>query len=224
MTNRIFLIHGYVEDPTIFDKLVPLLPSTDYVPINLADEFMRWKPAGRIDVRLLAQYLIDYYGITSHNVVIGHSLGGWVAINIKQLSGAAAIQLASFTDQAKIKFPIHNLTVIKFLVNSGITQSQTVNRVLKKLYPFPESRDLYNHLLDSLMQMSRLYVWQQLQALFAPVPKLMVQPDLRVHARHDSIVAPPDETFVEVPGDHFGLVFYPELVAKPIRALLSDRT
>jgi hypothetical protein len=203
---------------------VPLLPPADYVPINLADEFMRWKPDGRIDVRLLAQYLIDHYSITSRDVVIGHSLGGWTAINIKQLCGAAAIQLASWTDQKKIKFPVHNLRVIKFFVSSGITQSRTLNSVLKKLYPFPESRDLYNHLIDSLMQMTRLYVWQQLQALFAPVPALTVQPDLRVHARPDSIVAPPDEPFVEVPGDHFNLVFYPELVAKPIRALLSSRT
>ncbi|HLL94594.1 MAG TPA: hypothetical protein VK404_06445 [Spirosoma sp.] len=224
MPDRIFLIHGYIEDPTIFDKLVPLLPPANYVPINLADEFLRWQPIGRIDVRLLAQYLIDHYAITSSDVVIGHSLGGWTAVNIKQLSGATAIQLASWTDQSKIKFPTHNLRVIKFMVNSGITQSRTLNRILKKLYPFPESQDLYNHLVDSMTQMTRLYLWQQLQALFARVSALTVQPDLRVHARADSIVAPPDETFVDVPGDHFGLVFYPELVAKPIRALLSGRT
>ncbi len=99
-----------------------------------------------------------------------------------------------------------------------------MNRSLKKLYPFPESRELYNQLIDSMMQMTRLYLWQQLQVLFAKVPPLTVQPDLRVHARPDNIVAPPDEPFVEVPGDHFSLVFYPELVAKPIRTLLSGRT
>jgi pimeloyl-ACP methyl ester carboxylesterase len=93
MLKRTFLIHGYIEDPTIFDKLVPLLPLANYVPINLADEFLALATAGLIDVRLLAQYLIDHYAITSSDVVIGHSLGGWVAINIKQLCGATAIQL-----------------------------------------------------------------------------------------------------------------------------------
>ncbi len=101
MPNRVFLIHGYIEDPTIFDKLVSLLPPANYVPINLADEFMRWQPTGQIDVRRLAQYLTDYYAITAADVVIGHSLGGWTAINIKELCGATVIQLASLTNQVK---------------------------------------------------------------------------------------------------------------------------
>lgn len=71
--------------------------------------------------------------------------------------------------------------------------------------------------------MTRQYVWQQLQTLFAKGPPLTVQPDLRIHARPDNIVGSPDETFVEVPGDHFSLVFHPELVAAPIRTLLGSR-
>ena len=220
MPNRIFLIHGYVEDPTIFDKIVPLLPAANYVRINLSDEFGRWKPTGPVNVRLLAQYLTDHYKITADDLVIGHSMGGWTAIHIKQVSGAKAIQLASWTDQKKIRFPTDNLTILKFLLNTGITQSQTLNNFLKKKYPFDGSRELYNHLIDNSMHMSRAYIWQQLQTLFATVPPLTVQPDLRVHARPDSVVSPPDEAFAEVPGDHFSLVFHPELVAEPIRKLL----
>lgn len=221
MPNRIFLIHGYVEDPTIFDKLVPLLPPANYVPINLADEFPRWKPAGPVNVRLLAKYLTEHYSITPKDVVIGHSMGGWTAINIKEVSGATAIQLASWTNQKKIRFPTDNLTVLKFMAKSGITQSRTLTNFFKKQYPFDESRDLYSRLVEGSMHMTRDYIWQQLQTLFAEVPPLTIQPDLRIHARRDSIVSPPDESYAEVPGDHFGLVFYPELVAEPIRALLE---
>ena len=223
MPNRILLIHGYVEDPTIFDKLVPFLPPAEYVRINLADEFGRWQPVGPVNVRLLAQYLTDQYTITADDVVIGHSMGGWTAINLKQVSGATAILLASFTNQKKILFPTHNLTILKLLLNSGTTQSQMLNNFFKKKYPFGESRELYNRLIDASMQMTRQYIWQQLQTLFAKVPPLTVQPDLRIHARSDNIVRPPDEAFVEVPGDHFSLVFYPEAVAEPIRRLLSVR-
>lgn len=221
--NRIFLIHGYVEDSTIFDQLVPLLPPADYVRINLADEFARWQPTGRVNVGMLAQYLTDQYKITAEDVVIGHSMGGWAAINIKQVSGAMVIQLASWTNQKKILFPTDNLTVLKFLLNSGITQSRTLNNFFKKQYSFAESRELYNRLVDGSRQMSRLYLWQQLQTLFAKVPPLTVQPDLRIHAQSDTIVGPPDESFIEVPGDHFSLVFHPELVAEPIRTLLANR-
>jgi pimeloyl-ACP methyl ester carboxylesterase len=220
---RILLIHGYVEDSTIFDKLVPLLPPADYVRIDLADEFARWQPKGEINVRLLAKYLTDYYKITPDDVVIGHSMGGWTAINIKEVSGAAAVQIASWTDQKKIKFPTHNLTILKFFLDSGLTQSRTLNNFFKKQYSFTESAELYGKLIDDSMRMSRTYMWQQLQTLFAKVHPLTVQPDLRIHARHDNIVGYPDETFVEVPGDHFSLYFHAEKVAEPIRTLLANR-
>lgn len=221
MPNRIFLIHGYVEDTTIFDQLISLLPPADFVRINLADEFGRWQPNGPVNVRFVAQYLTDQYKISVDDVVIGHSMGGWVAINIKQVSGAAAVQVASFTNQKKIRFPTNNLTILKLLLNSGVTQGRTLNNYFIKQYPFAESRELYTRLVSGSMQMPRLYLWQQLQTLFATVPPLTVQPDLRIHARRDSVVGVPDETFVEVPGDHFGLVFHPELVAAPIRSLLG---
>lgn len=223
MPNRIFLIHGYVEDPTIFDRLVPLLPPAEYVRINLADEFVSQQATGWFTVRDLAQYLTDQYRITAEDVVIGHSMGGWTAINIKQVSGATCVQLASWTNQKKILFPTDNLTVLKLLLNSGLTQSRMLNDYFKKQYPFAESRELYNRLVDGSRQMPRQYLRQQLQTLFAKAPALTVQPDLRIHARPDNIVGPPDESFVEVPGDHFSLVFHAELVAEPIRALLVSR-
>ena len=223
MPNRIFLIHGYVEDSTIFDKLVPLLPPADFVRIDLDDEFERWQPTVPVNVQLLAQYLTDFYKITADDVVIGHSMGGWIAIHIKQVIGASAVLLASFTNQKKILFPTDNLTILRILLRSGVTQSRPLNNYFKKQYPFVESRELYNQLIDGSMRMTRRYVWQQIQTLFAKVPPLTVQPDLRIHARPDNIVGVPDEPFVEVPGDHFSLFFHSELVAAPIRALLNDR-
>ncbi len=214
--KRVFLIHGYVEDPTIFDTLVPLLPSATYVYINLADEFSRWLPARSISARTLAQYLTEYYKITPKDLVIGHSMGGWVAINLKEVSGAKAIQIASYTDKGRIKFPSTNLTVLRFLLDTGVTQSKLLTGFFKKQYPFNESRDLYNQLVDRMLTMPRKYIWQQFQTLFADVPPLTVQPDLRIHARADNIVAPPAESYTEVPGDHFSLVFHAELVAKSI--------
>ena len=222
MPFRIFLIHGYVEDPTIFDQLVPLLPPAEYVRIDLADAFARWQPTGPLNVLTLAQHLRTQYKITADDVVIGHSMGGWTAIYLKQLTGATVVQIASWTNQKKILFPIDNLTILKLLLNTGLKQSRTLTGLFIKKYPFAESRDLYNRLVEGMMQMSRLYLWQQLQILFAKVPPLTVSPDLRIHARPDNIVATPDEAFVEVPGDHFSLVFHAEAVAEPIRTLLAN--
>lgn len=223
MPNRILLIHGYVEDPTIFDKLMPLLPTADYVPVTLADEFARWKPMGSINVRLVAQYLADYYKITAGDVLIGHSMGGWIAAHIKQLTGAMVIQIASWTDQRKINFPTQSLGLMKFLLSTGITQSRALNNFFRKQYPFKESFALYERLVEGSRHMSRTYLYQQMQTLFAKVPPLTGQPDLRIHARPDNVIFPPDEPFVEVPGDHFSLYIHPEAVAAPIRTLLANR-
>ncbi len=218
--NRLFLIHGYVEDPAIFNTLIPLLPSVSCVRINLADEFGRWQPARSVSARTLAQYLTEHYSITADDTIIGHSMGGWVAINIKEVSGAKAIQLASYTDRQRIKFPTSNLMILRFLLDTGVTQSNTLTGFFKKQYPFAESRELYDQLVNGMQTMPRQYIWQQFQTLFARVPPLTVQPDLRIHARADNIVAPPAEPYTEVPGDHFSLIFHAEAVAEPVRALM----
>lgn len=218
---RIFLIHGYVENPTIFDRLSPLLPAITLVRIDLASEFLRWQPAGRINVRLLAQYLTDAYAITASDVLIGHSMGGWIGIHIKQLTNAKTVQIASWTDPQRIRLPLRNLGVLKFLLYAGVLQSRPLLRYFLKKYPFPESADLYGVLVDGMKTISRRYMYQQFRTLLAEAPPLTVRPDLRIHARRDNIIAPPTEPFVDVPGDHFSLVYHPEQVAAPIRDLLS---
>jgi len=223
---RLILIHGYVEDSSIFDNLAPLLLPATLLPINLKDEFARWNPSGPrsvgpINARQLAQYLADYYQITADDVLIGHSMGGWVAINIKELTGATTIQLGSWTDQKKINFPVRNLRVLRWMLSSGLMQSTWLRDYFKKLYPFPESKELYVRLVDEGRHLSRDYVYQQQMTLFAPVPPLTVQPDLRIHARPDNVVFVPAEEFVEVPGDHFSLYYHPEVVAEAIRAVLE---
>lgn len=76
---------------------------------------------------------------------------------------------------------------------------------------------MHAQLTDSMASHHRPYVYQQLQVLFAPAPPLTVAPDLRLHARHDNIIRPPDEPFVEIPGDHFSHVLYPEATAVAVR-------
>lgn len=202
---------------------MPLLPTIEPVRINLTDEFLRWKPSGSINVRHVAHYLVTQYAISAGDVVIGHSMGGWVSIFIKELTGSAVIQIASWTNQKKILFPTHNLSILRLLFLSGLTQSRFFTELSVKQYPFDKSRTLFQTLLYNSRQMDRRYLWFQIQTLFAKVSPLSVQPDLRIHARPDNIIAPPDEPYVMVPGDHFSLVFHPDLVAAPITALLSSQ-
>lgn len=218
--KRLILIHGYVEDPSIFDLLVPLLPAAIILRINIVTEFDRWPPNTVVNAYTLAQFLTKTHIITASDVIIGHSMGGWIAINIKAVTGAMAIQISSYTDQRKPVSPIYSLPFIRFLANTGVLQSLPAINYVKKKYPFEESKALNFALLNRLRGMRRAYISWQMDILFAPVPLLTVTPDLRIHAKKDNIVLPPKEPYSAVPGDHFSLVFHPHEVAGPIRDLL----
>lgn len=220
---RLIYIHGYVEDPSIFDKLAPLLPTESVLKLNLQDEFGRWNPDDQtVNVFTLAMYLANTYQISANDVVIGHSMGGWIAANLKAQTGCRAVLIASYTDQKKLITVTHNIQVVRLLMKLGVVQSRWFANYALKKYPFDESRALHKTLIGTMTSQSHRYIYQQLRVLLAPYPIPPASPDLRIHARPDNVVRRPDEVYVETPGDHFNLVFYPEVVATPILAWLTS--
>jgi pimeloyl-ACP methyl ester carboxylesterase len=222
--SRLILLHGYTEDATIFDSLLPLLlPFEEVLALELAEEFTHWRPAGPANVVSLARHLAARYGIGPADVLIGHSMGGWIAAHLKEQTGAPAILLSSFTDQAKIVSKIRSPRLLALYAHLGLVQNRWLNEYFRRRYRHDESRALHGQLVAGMGRFRRRYVAQQLEVLFAPVPPLTVAPDLRLHARGDTVVLPPDEPFVELPGDHFAHYFYPQLAAAAIRQLLGGR-
>lgn len=220
MMKRLLLLPGYLEDSTIFNTLRPLLPpAAEVLAIELEPELARWRPAGAANVVTFARYLAQRYHIGPQDVLIGHSMGGWIAAHLKAQTGATAVLLSSFTDQRKVVARARNPLLLALYAWSGLGRSRWLRARAKRDYRFEESRALFGQLADGMARHSRRYVHRQLQVLFAPVPPLLVQPELRVHALADDVVRPPDEPFVVIPGDHFAHYYYPELVAEAIREL-----
>jgi len=215
--KRLLLLPGYLEDSTIFDTLRPLLPpAAEVLAIELALEFAQWRPTGAANVVTFARYLIQRYRIGPQDVLIGHSMGGWIAAHLKAQTGATAVLLSSFTDQGKVVARARNPLLLALYAWSGLGRSRWLRARAKRDYRFDESRALFGQLADGMARHPRRYVHRQLQVLFAPVLPLQVQPELRVHALADDVVLPPDEPFVVIPGDHFAHYYYPELVAAAI--------
>jgi hypothetical protein len=214
---KLIFIHGFVEDSSIFNEIRKTITEGEQIALNLNYDFAAWHDAPEdMDVQKLALHLIQKYKITNQDTVIGHSMGGWIASYIKQNVGCKAILLASFTDQAKLIFPISNLTLLKYSLRLGITQGMMMVNYLKNRYHFQASKQLYDSLIDGLAKMDKKCLLQQTQVLFAKVSPLTITPDIRIHARKDNIVAFPDEDFIEVSGDHFSLIFHSEEVCKAI--------
>jgi hypothetical protein len=215
---KLIFIHGFVEDHTIFSEIRKTITQGEQIALDLETVLRDWHDAPEdLDVVKMASYLIQQYKITAQDCVIGHSMGGWIASYIKEEIGCKAILLASLTDQKKLITPLTNLTLIKYLIKFGIFQSSMMDSFLKKDYKFQESKQLYDGLIDGLIKMDKKILYQQCLVLFSKVKPLPITPDLRVHARKDNIVRFPDEDFVEVSGDHFSLIYYPQQVISALQ-------
>jgi hypothetical protein len=218
---KLLFIHGFVEDHTIFNEVRKTITQGEQIAIDLETVLVDWQDAPEdLDVQKMAVYLVNKYKITSHDCVIGHSMGGWIASYMKEECGCKAILLASLTDQKKLITPLTNLTLIKFLIKFNIFQSSMMESFLKKDYKFQESKQLYDGLIDGLIKMNAKVLYQQCQILFAKVKPLTITPNLRLHARKDNIVHFPDEEFVEVSGDHFSLIYHTQQVVNAIQKVL----
>lgn len=200
--KRLLFIHGNLDVPASFDSLIPLLPPGDRLCIDLENDFNNWDTSVPVTVRTVAQRVAAAYAIGPDDVLIGHSMGGWIAAHVKELTGATVIQLSSWTDLRKVKAPIRRLDLIRAIVNSGVVQHPFCIGMAKRLYPFRQSRARIRAALDRVQHMKPAYMIWQYELIFNLVPPLKVLPDLRIHDRRDPVISPPDEPFVNVPGYH----------------------
>ncbi|MBO0932166.1 alpha/beta hydrolase [Fibrella aquatilis] len=219
--DRLVFIHGNLDVPTSFDALLPLLPAAQTLCINLENDFNSWDAAVPVTARTVAQRVVQAYGISPRDVLIGHSMGGWIAAHVKELIGVRVIQLSSWTDPRKIRSPLQRLSLIRWVVSTGVVQHPFSIRAAKLLYPFPASRTRVRASLDRLQRIDPAYLMWQYELIFNAVPPLTVLPDLRIHARHDIVIAPPDQPYVRVSGNHQIHANNPHDVARAISEFLS---
>ncbi len=218
---RIIFIHGLGDTTQVFDELAPLLPG-EHVFVDL------WKSLGNARRRHLniidfCKELIVQYNIEQRDVIVGHSLGGWIAYHMKQVQPNRIIQIGSATQLDKFKFPIRNRKIIYAFARSGVLFSSTAKSYLLKKYRREATKSYYTQALDNLASGNCNCVVNQLRLIFDEVDiSVNVEPDLRIHARRDNIVWYPNEDFEEVPGDHFCLTTHPKEVATAIGSFLED--
>ncbi|WP_242692256.1 alpha/beta fold hydrolase [Aridibaculum aurantiacum] len=218
---RVIYIPGFGEEPSMFDKIHPHIAGEKIFVDN-------WKLLADVtgegfSATVYAQYLVALFHITNADVVIGHSLGGWVAINIKQLTGCRVVQIGSWTDVRRVMpLPI-NPKIIYAFTRSGLVFNKLTQMMMVKLhYKNQPSKPVFEEVFSNLRTRSKELVVKQLKLIFNPLHlPVTVSPELRIHAKADHIVAYPRTDFVEVPGDHFTLVTHPQPVYNAINDLLQ---
>ncbi|WP_266367295.1 alpha/beta fold hydrolase [Tellurirhabdus rosea] len=218
---RVFFIPGFGESELVFSKIAPELPG-DHTFVDVWS-LLGDQPRPTTTVPDFARELIDQYALTPDDLLIGHSMGGWIAYHIKQCVGCPIVQIASWTEADRVAFPLKNLAVVAPLVRAGVVFTPLYKWMTVQLeYKKKPSRSIFEDAFDRLINSPKEAVVNQLRLILTPVKPLKpVVPDLRIHARADTIIKPPKEPFHEVPGDHFTLFTHPETVVAPIRALLA---
>lgn len=220
---RIFFISGFGEEVSIFDKIRPFIPGEKVFIDNwtlLADV-----PENGLNVQVYAQYLIKRFQIKKEDVVIGHSMGGWIGLHVKQLTGCRIVQIASWTNLRKIIcLPIER-HLMYWLAKKGFGFNPLVLRVLIWLYyENKPSREVFIAIFERIRMGDKSIAAKQLMVIFNPVKEpAQVSVDVRIHSKKDHIVKPPDQDFYCVPGDHFSLYTFPHAVSKPIAAFFNGQ-
>lgn len=100
---RLIFIPGLGEDSSIFDKIHPHMEGEKVFLNNrilLGD-----KPRPSLNALQYARELVDRFEITRQDVIIGHSMGGWIAFHIKHLVQCPIIQIGTWTDGRKVVRP-----------------------------------------------------------------------------------------------------------------------
>jgi hypothetical protein len=219
--TRIVFIHGFGENESIFKNIAPHIGGNQHF-INVWDELGNARQDD-MNVMVFAEKMTKKYSINAQDLVIGHSMGGWIAYHIKHFTGCRIVQIGSWTHFDRVLSPIRTGSTIYWMVRNGLY----INRFQKWLfvrlnYKNNPSRQTFEEVFEDLIQGNKENVISQLRMIFEPVASIEVKPDLRIHARRDAVIKYPREAFVEVPGDHFTLITYPETVWKPIVELLNQ--
>ena len=219
---RIIFIPGFGEEPWIFDKLHPQLQGEKVFVDHwrlLGDQ-----PQPALSPHVYAKKIIDRYNITRYDLVIGHSMGGWLALHIKHLRHCPIVQIASWTDERKIARKLWGKTLVYWWVRQGLVFNPLVHRCLLWMnYRNKASAAVFSSIFKKLIRGNRECVANQLRLVYARRQAAPgVEPDLRIHACADPVILFPDQAACEVPGDHFTLWTHPETVYQPLVAFMAN--
>jgi hypothetical protein len=219
---RIIFIHGFGEDESIFSHIAPHI-SGEQTFLN-AWTLLGDTPRPTVNALVFAKEIVQKYAITPQDVVIGHSMGGWIAYHIKHVAGCPIVQIGSWTEADRVILPVSNTHIVYWAVRNGLFFNRFMKEIFTTIgYKNKPSEGVYRETFDRLSQGNKDNVLNQLRVVLTPVgEKITVTPDLRIHARKDLVIRPPHQPFHEVVGDHFTLCTHPELVYQPIIAFLQN--
>ncbi|HRB19232.1 MAG TPA: hypothetical protein PKZ14_04050, partial [Chitinophagales bacterium] len=130
MKKRLILLPGFGEDTFCFNEIIPLIKGYQFVHIDYRNALNKFT-FPFISVNQFSRQLIKQYKITKEDKLIGHSMGGYIAFQMREILDCDICMIASFNNTDKVihlfpKFP--RITQISTIL--GITKTEFIRNYM----------------------------------------------------------------------------------------------
>ncbi|HUM51279.1 MAG TPA: alpha/beta hydrolase [Chitinophagales bacterium] len=207
--NKLFLLPGFGEDTFCFNELTALINNHEFIHVDyrlVLDKFT----FPFITVKQFATQLIKFYNIQPNDKIIGHSMGGYFAFQIRELQGNAICMIGSFNDPKKVLHMVPQFPRITlFAAFTGLVKNQYLKNYLLKKIKNENYRKIQSYIMDNFDSFSDKQLALIIEMTYENKILSTLPNPLRIHDKADRIVAAPDEEFIQVNGGHFCLNLFP---------------
>lgn len=219
--NRIILLPGFGEDTYCFNEIIPLIKKYEFIHVDyrpILDKFS----LPFITVKQFAKQLIKHYNIQPNDKIIGHSMGGYFAFQIREMQGNKICMIASFNDPKKIIHFVPKIPRFTFLasftglVKKDFIKNYMLNRVKEENYKNILAKTMNNFNSFTNRQLSLMIEMNYQQKIKSILPN-----PLRIHDKKDRVATAPDEPYTQVSGGHFCLNLHPEETVNAMQDFLN---
>lgn len=220
MEQKIYLLPGFGEDAFVFDALKVYFKNYKLIDVNYRKSLDDIKYS-EIDVWLFAKKLIKEYEITTNDILIGHSMGGYFSFVIRELISCEIVMVASFSDPNKVRRAVNKKWVNLAIAKLGLLGTSFFQNVLLKPSKGKYFEKEVEKVVRNFSSFSRSQISKMMKLSFGkPIISNLENP-LRIHAKDDVIVRPPDEKYAVCSLGHFCLILEDKVIAEIILSELQ---
>lgn len=222
MPQKIYFLPGFGEDSFVFDNLKKHFINYQIIDVNYRSSLDKISFA-IIDVNILCNQLIQEYGITKDDILIGHSMGGYFCFVIRETILCQIVMLASFSNPNKIVRLVDKQWVNVAIAKMGLPGKSFFQNFLLKASKGKYFEQEVEKVIRNFSNFSTAQISKMMKLSFGKPVQSVLENPLRIHAKNDVIVRPPDEAYELCTLGHFCLILETEVIANIILKGLEEK-